>query len=87
MESTNQGKTLPFLSFGEGFRRILGLFSGILRYITLFYGIFPWDYVIFPFYYAIYYIILRYFILIFDSMISYLRAILRDYKGYKGYFK
>ena len=62
MDSTIQGKTLPFLGFGEGFRVLQGYVSGflgqfyiILCYITLFYGIFC--------YLTLFVAILRYFTL------------------------
>ena len=53
MDSKIQGKLVFFQVLGGGFRGILGLFSAILRYITLLYGIFPVYYAIFPVYYAI----------------------------------
>ena len=70
-----------FEVFGEGLRGMLGLFSAILRYSTLF----SWYITVF------YYAIARYFSarlrnftlfsLIFDSMIVYLK---KHYKALKG---
>ena len=77
MDSKNQGRTLPFLRVGEGFRvfwanvsGFLGLSFAMLRNFTLFYVV----YAILR-YIMLFYVILSNFTLIFDSMISYLKSL------------